>query len=366
MHRRRFRFPDSTFPRAARWNSSRRARWSSLGWCTPVGWCASSRRGARFVLLLPCVAVNVGVPTLCMSPLGPSPCSGVRGGVCSDGGPTSSSSRSPPVAGSWRSVPRSAFLAVGALPVRLSDKRAREGVRRGERAGPVAPAEHFFLASSSSPPRRVRRPHPAHSRGVSGQMSRPILRAVRRPRRRHGRLVARRRGRLTSTSHRTSTNPSSPRQSPNSGPSDGTWSPAPCCVTACTRPSSAAVDVLVSSRRGESSSRLKPHPVRAAVATVACFAASGAAHECIFWYLVGSPRVDGRWALFFLAQRPSCSARGETLERLAAVLRETPRAVAVAVALGAQFALATRSSFLRWPRRASAGSGRRSRLLFRK
>ena len=39
-----------------------------------------------------------------------------------------------------------AFLAVGALPIRLSDKRAREGVRRGERAEPVAPAEHFFLA----------------------------------------------------------------------------------------------------------------------------------------------------------------------------------------------------------------------------
>ena len=35
--------------------------------------CVVPKGALRFVLLLPCVAVNVGVPTLCMSPLGPSP-----------------------------------------------------------------------------------------------------------------------------------------------------------------------------------------------------------------------------------------------------------------------------------------------------
>lgn len=340
--------------------------------------CVVPKGALRFVLLLPCVAVNIGVPTLCMSPLGPSP--GVLAcavAVTNFGWWTNfkllALSAGRGQLAECSSLP--AFLAVGALPIRLSDKRAREGVRRGERAGPVAPAEHFFLALlklsllAACVVLIPRTPEASAARCLAQSFALyAVLGAVMDV----SSLVAAGVFDLHLAPHfdkpflaASISEFWAERWNLVAGAMLRDLVYAPIVGDAVDASSSS------SSTRPESSSRLKPHPVRAAVATVACFAASGAAHECIFWYLVGSPRrVDGRWALFFLAQAPVVilERAARRSRRLAAVLRETPRAVAVAVALGAQFALANTLFF---PPVAETGLDERvredvRRLLFRK
>ena len=340
--------------------------------------CVVPKGALRFVLLLPCVAVNVGVPTLCMSPLGPSP--GVLAcavAVTNFGWWTNfkllALSAGRGQLAECSSLP--AFLAVGALPIRLSDKRAREGVRRGERAGPVAPAEHFFLALlklsllAACVVLIPRTPEASAARCLAQSFALyAVLGAVMDV----SSLVAAGVFDLHLAPHfdkpflaASISEFWAERWNLVAGAMLRDLVYAPIVGDAVDASSSS------SSTRPESSSRLKPHFVRAAAATVACFAASGAAHECIFWYLVGSPRrVDGRWALFFLAQAPVVilERAARRSRRLAAVLRETPRAVAVAVALGAQFALANALFF---PPVAETGLDERvredvRRLLFRK
>ena len=350
----------------------------------------------RFVLLLPCVAVNAGVPTLRMSPFGPSP--GVLAcavAVANFGWWTNfkllalSAGRGQ-LAG-CSSLPT--FLAVGALPIRLSDERARGGIRRGERAGPIPPAEHFALAllklsllaaclvviprtSEASAARHLAQSFGLYAvlgaimdvaslvaAGVFGlhlapHFDKPFLAAsISEFWAQRWNLVAGAMLRdlvyapIVGADDAASSSPS-PSPSPSS-------SPSPTSSSSRTRPTS----------RPRTRPRMKPRPFRSAAATVACFAASGAMHEFIFWYLVGSPpRVDGRWALFFLAQAPVVllERASRRSRRLAAVLRETPRPVAVVVALGAQLALA---NVLFFPPVAETGLDRRvvedvRRLLF--
>ena len=343
--------------------------------------CVTPPGALRFVLLLPCVAVNAGVPTLRMSPFGPSP--GVLAcavAIANFGWWTNfkllalSAGRGQ-LAG-CSSLPT--FLAVGALPIRLSDERARAGIRRGERAGPIPPAEHFALAllklfllavclvviprtSEASAARHLAQSFGLYAvlgvimdvaslvaAGVFGlhlapHFDKPFLAAS------ISEFWAQRWNLVAGAMLR-----------------DLVYAPI---VGADDTASSSS-----SSSRTRPPSRLRmrpiPHPVRSAAATVACFAASGAMHEFIFWYLVGSPlRVDGRWALFFLAQAPVVllERAARRSRRLAALLRETPRPVAVVVALGAQLALANALFF---PPVAETGLDRRvvedvRRLLFR-
>lgn len=339
----------------------------------------------RLVFLTPCVAVNAGVPTLCMSPLGPSPGVLACAVALANFGWWTNFKLLALSAGRGQLAECSSlptFLAVGALPIRLSDERARKGIRRGERAGPIPPAEHFALAllklfllaaclvviprtSEASAARHLAQSFGLYAvlgaimdvaslvaAGVFGlhlapHFDKPFLAAS------ISEFWAQRWNLVAGAMLRDVV------YAPIVG-TDDTASPSPSSSSPRTRPPS----------RPRTKLRMKPHPFRSAAATVACFAASGAMHEFIFWYLVGSPpRVDGRWALFFLAQAPVVllERAARRSRRLAALLRETPRPVAVVVALGAQLALANALFF---PPVAETGLDRRvvedvRRLLFR-
>ena len=130
--------------------------------------CVVPKGALKFVLLLPCVAVNVGVPTLCMSPLGPSRCSGVRGGgdqlrMVDQLQAPRALRRSRAVGGVFLAPPRFSRSARFPSDCRTSARaKVFDAARRTRRPQALLPRTPQALP----PRRRVRRPHPAHSRGV--------------------------------------------------------------------------------------------------------------------------------------------------------------------------------------------------------